>query len=240
MNFDFSEEQLMMKQLARDFAVKEIKPVVEQDETDHRFQKELVKKMGELGFYGCAIPEEYGGSNTGFVTHAIITEEIGRVSGSLRAPFNMQAMGTAREIFEYGNDDQKEKYVPQLVSAEALGCICITEPNAGSDVASMRTKAVEDGSHYIINGSKNWITYGEVADIGIVYAYTDQEKNGAVSEVGKNLGPPQHVECGEEYDCQQRGCRKRDGLEHPEGKTDDGDAEAPCPGRGKPFRRRAD
>jgi len=176
MNFDFTEEQLMMKQLARDFALKEIRPVVEEDESKHRFQKELVKKMGELGFFGCAIPEEYGGSNTGFVTHAIITEEIGRVSGSLRAPFNMQAMGTAREIFEYGNDEQKKKYIPKLVSAETLGCICITEPNAGSDVAAMRTKATGAGSHYLINGSKNWITYGEVADIGIVYAYTDPEK----------------------------------------------------------------
>jgi len=176
MNFDLTEEQGMMKKLARDFAVKEIKPVVDEDEASHRFQKDLVKKMGELGFFGCTIPEEYGGSNTGFITHAIITEEIGRVSGSLRAPFNMQAMGTAREIFEYGNNDQKKKYIPQLVSAKSLGCICITEPNAGSDVASMRTKATKDGNHYIINGSKNWITYGEVADLGIVYAYTDQTK----------------------------------------------------------------
>jgi len=176
MNFDLTEEQGMMKKLARDFAVKEIKPVVDEDEASHRFQKDLVKKMGELGFFGCTIPEEYGGSNTGFITHAIITEEIGRVSGSLRAPFNMQAMGTAREIFEYGNNDQKKKYIPQLVSAKSLGCICITEPNAGSDVASMRTKATKDGNHYIINGSKNWITYGEVADLGILYAYTDQTK----------------------------------------------------------------
>ncbi|MFH0813109.1 MAG: glutaryl-CoA dehydrogenase Acd [Pseudomonadota bacterium] len=176
MNFDLTEEQLMMRQLARDFALKEIKPVVDKDEASHRFQSELVKKMGELGFFGCIIPEEYGGSNTGFVTHALITEEIARVSGSLRAPFNAQAMGTAREIFQYGNEEQRKKYIPRLVSAEWLGCICITEPNAGSDVASMRTKAVRHGDHYLINGSKNWITYGEVADIGIVYAYTDQEK----------------------------------------------------------------
>lgn len=176
MNFDLTEEQLMMRQLARDFALKEIKPVVDKDEASHRFQSELVKKMGELGFFGCIIPEEYGGSNTGFITHALITEEIARVSGSLRAPFNAQAMGTAREIFQYGNEEQRKKYIPRLVSAEWLGCICITEPNAGSDVASMRTKAVRHGDHYLINGSKNWITYGEVADIGIVYAYTDQEK----------------------------------------------------------------
>lgn len=176
MDFRLTEEQLMMKQLARDFAVKEIKPVVDEDEANHRFQKELVKKMGELGFFGCTFPEEYGGSNTGFVTFALIVEEIARVSGSLRASFNMQAMGTAREIFQYGNDEQRNKYIQKLINAEWLGCICITEPNAGSDVASMRTKAVKYGNHYIINGSKNWITYGEVADIGIVYAYTDQSK----------------------------------------------------------------
>lgn len=176
MDFGLTEEQLMMKQLARDFAVKEIKPVVDEDEASHRFQKELVKKMGALGFYGCVIPEKYGGSNTGFIAHAIITEEIARVSGSLRAAFNMQAMGSAREIFQYGSEEQKKTLIPKLVSAEWLGCICITEPNAGSDVASMRTKAIRDGSQYIINGSKNWITYGEVADVGIVYAYTDQTK----------------------------------------------------------------
>ena len=176
MNFDFTEEQQMMRQMARNFAVKEIKPVVDADETSHRFQRDLVKKMGELGFFGCTIPEEYGGSNTGFVAHALITEEISRISGSLRASFNMQAMGTAREIFQYGNEKQKKKYIPQLVSAEWLGCICITEPNAGSDVAAMRTKAIKQKDHYLINGSKNWITYGEVADIGILYAYTDPQK----------------------------------------------------------------
>jgi len=176
MDFRLTEEQLMMKQLAREFVLKEIKPVVDEDEAKHRFQKELVKKMGELGFFGCTIPEEYGGTNTGFVAHSIITEEIARVSGSLRAAFNMQAMGSAREIIQYGNEEQKRKYIQKLVSAEWLGCICITEPNAGSDVVAMRTKAIRDGDHYIINGSKNWITYGEVADIGIVYAYTDQSK----------------------------------------------------------------
>lgn len=176
MDFRLSEDQLMMKHMARDFALKEIVPVVGEDEANHRFQKEIVKKMGELGFFGCAIPEEYGGSNSGFVAYSIVTEEIARVSGSLRAAFNMQTMGTAREILQYGNEEQKRKYIPSLVSAELLGCICITEPNTGSDVASMRTKAIRNGNHYVINGSKNWITYGEVADVGIVYAYTDPEK----------------------------------------------------------------
>jgi len=176
MDFKFNDEQLMMQKVCRDFITKEVEPVVDEDEASHRFQKELVEKMGELGFFGCCIPEEYGGTNTGFIAHALLTEEIARVSGSLRAAFNMQAMGTSREIFQFGNEEQKRKYIPKLVSAEWLGCIGITEPNAGSDVASMRTRAVRDGDHYIINGSKNWITYGEVADIGIFYAYTNPEK----------------------------------------------------------------
>jgi len=176
MDFKLNEEQVMMKKVCQDFIAKEVDPVVDEDEANHRFQRELVKKMGELGFFGCCIPEEYGGTNTGFTAHAILTEEIARISSSLRAAFNMQAMGTAREILQFGNEEQKRKYIPKLVSAEWLGCIGITEPNAGSDVASMKTRAVKDGNNYIINGSKNWITYGEVADAGVFYAYTDPEK----------------------------------------------------------------
>ena len=97
--------------------------------------------MGKLGFFGCPIPEEYGGSNLGFMAHTVVTEEIAKISGSLRAAFNMQTMGTAREIFQFGTEPQKKKYVPKLVSAEYLGCIGITEPNAGSDVGSLKTRA---------------------------------------------------------------------------------------------------
>ena len=176
MDFKFNEDQLMMQKVCRDFIAKEVDPVVDEDDASHRFQRELVNKMGELGFFGCCIPEEYGGTNTGFVAHALLTEEIARASGSLRAAFNMQAMGTAREILQFGNEEQKKKYIPKLVNAEWLGCIGITEPNAGSDVASMKTRAVKKGDHYILNGAKNWITYGEVADAGIFYAYTDPEK----------------------------------------------------------------
>ena len=105
MNFDLTEEQLAMQKLARDFADKEIAPVVDADEKAHRFQREIVRKMGELGFLGCPIPEEYGGSGVGFLGHAIVTEEIARVSGSLRAPFNMQTMGTSMTILKFGNEE---------------------------------------------------------------------------------------------------------------------------------------
>ncbi|MDY6854971.1 MAG: acyl-CoA dehydrogenase family protein [Thermodesulfobacteriota bacterium] len=174
MDFDLTQEHLAMQRLARDFAIKEIAPVVDADEKAHRFQREIVKKMGDLGFLGCPIPEEYGGSNVGFLGHAIVTEEIARVSGSLRAPFNMQTMGTSMTILKFGDEQQKKKYIPNLVSANWLGAFAITEPNAGSDVASMKTTATLDGDLFILNGTKTWITYATVADVAVMFAYTDR------------------------------------------------------------------
>lgn len=170
---ELSDELRAIRDMAKRFVQNEILPRVAEDEKNHRFQKDLVKKMAELGFFGCPIPEEYGGSNLGFLAHAIVTEEISKVSGSLRAAFNMQTMGTAREILQFGTEEQKKRYIPKLISAEYLGCIGITEPNAGSDVGSIKTRAVRKGNKYILNGSKTWITYAQVADIGIIYAYTD-------------------------------------------------------------------
>jgi glutaryl-CoA dehydrogenase (non-decarboxylating) len=176
MDFEFSEEIVAIRDMARKFAQNEILPRVAEDEENHTFQKDIINKMGELGFFGCPIPEEYGGSNLGFLAHTVVTEEISKVSGSVRAGFNMQTMGTAREIFQFGTEEQKKKYIPKLVSTETLGCIGITEANAGSDVGSMQTKAVKQGDKYILNGTKNWITYAQVADIGVIYAYTDPSK----------------------------------------------------------------
>jgi len=173
MTFELSTEVKAIQQAARQFARKEMLPRVEEDERNHRFQEDLVKEMGKLDFYGCPIPEEYGGNGFGFLAHAVVTEEIARVSGSLRAPFNMQTMGTGREIFEFGTQQQKDAYIARLISGDLLGCICITEGDAGSDVGNIKTVARRDGDGYILNGSKNWITYAQVADLGIVYAYTD-------------------------------------------------------------------
>jgi glutaryl-CoA dehydrogenase (non-decarboxylating) len=173
MDFEFSEEIKALQDVARKFTQNEIVPRVAEDEKNHVFQKDIITKMGELGFFGCPIPEEYGGSNLGFLAHTVVTEEISKASGSLRAAFNMQTMATAREIFQFGTESQKKKYIPKLISAEHLGCVAITEANAGSDVASMKTKATKKGDKYILTGSKNWITYAQVADVGIVYAYTD-------------------------------------------------------------------
>lgn len=173
---ELSEEIRAIQDTARKFAQKEIMPRMAEDDKNHAFQRDLVQKMAELGFFGCPIPEAYGGSNLGFLAHTVVTEEIAKTGGSLRAAFNMQTMGTAREIFEFGNEKQKKMYIPKLVSAESLGCIGITEPNAGTDVAAMRTRAVRKGDKYILSGSKTWITYAQVADLGVIYAYTDPSK----------------------------------------------------------------
>lgn len=177
-NYDIllTEEHKILRQTVRDFVEKEIKPIVDEDDKKHRFQREIVTKMGELGLFGCAIPEEYGGSAMGFLAHAIAVEEIGRGSGSLTAPFNMQGMGLSMQILKHGNEEQKRQYIQPLISAEILGCIGITEPDAGTDVAALKTTAVREGDYYILNGTKTWITMCSVADMGIFYCITDKTK----------------------------------------------------------------
>ncbi len=173
MDFELSEEHKVLQRAVREFAEKEIMPIAPIDERSRRFQREIVTKMGELGFFGCPIPEEYGGNNMGFVAHAIVCEEIARASCSLGVPFNMQTMGTSRALLEFGTEEQKRKYIPKLVSAEWLGCFAVTEPDAGNDVAAMSATAVKNGDYYIINGTKTWISLAQVADTGIIFAYTE-------------------------------------------------------------------
>ncbi len=175
MDFDLNEELQAIQHAAREFAEKEVAPTVDKDDREHRFRKDLVQKMGELGFFGCVIPEEYEGTNSGFVSLVVITEELARIHSSLRVAMNMQ-IGPARTIVEYGNEEQKKRFVPKIVTAEWISCFAITEPDAGSDVAAMRTRATLEGDHYVLNGSKTWISNAQVADVALVYAYTDPEK----------------------------------------------------------------
>jgi glutaryl-CoA dehydrogenase (non-decarboxylating) len=175
MDFELTEEQKAMRDMARKFADTEIAPYADQWDEEHFFPRDIIRKMGELGFFGCILPEEYGGSNSGFVAQTIITEEIARASSSIRVAFNMQSCGTAFSIYRYGTDEMKERYIPRLVSAEWIGCFGITEPNAGSDVMAMKTTATDKGDHFLLNGSKTWITNANVAELGIIYAYHDRE-----------------------------------------------------------------
>ncbi|MBC7324649.1 MAG: acyl-CoA dehydrogenase family protein, partial [Moorella sp. (in: Bacteria)] len=151
-------------------------PTVDADDKAHRFRRDLVLKMGELGFLGCAIPEEYGGNGLGYLALAILAEETARVHSSLRLIYAANTMALGASIALHGSPELKEKYLPGLTSGELIGCFAITEPNAGSDVASMKSRAIREGDHYILNGSKVWISYAPVADVGLVYAYTDPTK----------------------------------------------------------------
>ncbi len=175
MEFELPEELAEVQKLARDFSEKEIAPSAAQDDREHRFRKDLTRKMGDLGFYGCLIPEEYGGNGLGFLAHALISEEIACAHSAIRVYLNMQA-GPAVTLYEFGNEAQKKKYLPGLLSGETIGLFAITEPDAGSDVAAMKTAAKKDGKHYVLNGSKIWITNATVADAGIIFAYTDRSK----------------------------------------------------------------
>ncbi len=175
MDFELSEELLMLRDMARDFAAEKIAPFADKWDEEHYFPyEEVVKPMGELGFFGTVIPEEYGGNGMGFLAAMILTEEIARASSSLRVQVNMQALGCAFTIFRYGAEAAKKKYIAKLVSAEYMGGFGITEPNAGSDVMSLKSTAEDKGDYYLLNGSKTWISNAATAACVIYYAYTDK------------------------------------------------------------------
>jgi glutaryl-CoA dehydrogenase (non-decarboxylating) len=175
MDFELSEELIAVRDLARDFAEKEIAPTAAKDDKEHNFRKELLLKMGELGFFGAVIPENYGGNGLGFLAMVLITEEVARVHSAVRVAINMQ-LGPALALLNFGNEEQKKKWIPPLVRGEAVGCFAITEPEAGSDVAAIRTTATRKGNGYALNGTKLWISNAPVADAGLVYAYTDKSQ----------------------------------------------------------------
>jgi glutaryl-CoA dehydrogenase (non-decarboxylating) len=190
MDFELPEELAEVQKLARDFSEKEIAPTAAKDDREHLFRKDLVGKMGELGFYGCLIPEQYGGNGLGFLAHTLISEEIARVHSAIRVYLNMQA-GPAVTIYEFGNEEQKKKYLPRLLSGESVGLFAITEPDAGSDVAAMKTTARRDGNNYLLNGTKIWITNATVADAGVIFAYTDRsQKHRGMSAFYAELNRP--------------------------------------------------
>jgi glutaryl-CoA dehydrogenase (non-decarboxylating) len=177
MDFALSEELEMLRGMARDFAAEKIAPFADEWDEKHYFPyQEAVKPMGELGFFGTVIPEEYGGNNMGWLAAMILTEEISRASSSLRVQINMQCLGSAFTIHRYGTEAAKKKYVEKLVNADFVGCFAITEFNAGSDVMSMKSTAEDKGDHWLLNGSKTWISNANVADVIIYYAYTDKAK----------------------------------------------------------------
>jgi glutaryl-CoA dehydrogenase (non-decarboxylating) len=179
MDFGLSEELVMLRDMVRGFAAEKIAPFADEWDAKHYFPyEEVVKPMGELGLFGTVIPEEYGGNNMGWLAAMIITEEIARASSSLRVQVNMQELGCAYTIYRYGTEEQKRRFIPKLVNAELLGAFAITEPQAGSDIMAIKSYAADRGNHWLVNGTKTWISNATVGGINIFYAYTDNDKGG--------------------------------------------------------------
>jgi len=174
MNFELTEEQRLIQDTAKRFAAEEIAPTLEAEESKHEFRADRVAKMGGLGFFSCGVPEEFGGSGMGLAESVLMAEQIAKISASWRLPFNMQNLGPALTVSKFGNQAQKEKYVPGWVAGTQLGFFAMTESNTGSDVSSMKTHAIDKGDHWEVHGSKMWISQAHVGDAGLLYAYTDK------------------------------------------------------------------
>jgi glutaryl-CoA dehydrogenase (non-decarboxylating) len=177
MDFKLSKDLEMLRDAVREFAAKKIAPNADEWDANHYLPyKEAMKPMGELGFFGTVIPEDYNGEDMGWLAAMIVTEEIARASSSLRVQVNMQTLGCAFTIYKYGSEELRKKYIAKLVSAEYIGGFAITEPDAGSDVMAMQSAAEDKGDHWLLNGSKTWISNANVADVLIYYAYTDRSQ----------------------------------------------------------------
>ena len=176
MNFILTEEHLMIRDAARDFAQTELLPGVIERDNKQEFPDELVKKMGDLGFLGIMVDPKYGGSGMDTLSYVLIMEELSKVDASASVIVSVNNSLVCYGIEQYGSEEQKQKYLTKLVTGEFIGAFCLSEPEAGSDATSQRTTAIDKGDHYILNGTKNWITNGGRSDVYLVIAQTDRDK----------------------------------------------------------------
>ena len=176
MDFTLTEEHLMIRDAARDFARTELLPgVIERDEKQE-FPAELVKKMGDLGFLGIMVDPKYGGSGMDAISYVLIMEELSKIDASASVIVSVNNSLVCYGLEAYGSEEQKQKYLTKLATGEFVGAFCLSEPEAGSDATSQATTAIDKGDHYVINGTKNWITNGGRSDVYLVIAQTDREK----------------------------------------------------------------
>jgi len=192
--FKFTEEQLMLRDMVKDFANNEIKPIAAEIDTEEKIPQELIKKMGELGLLGVSFPEEYGGGGFGEVGYCLMQEEIGRACLSTATFMGAHQSIGANTIYLGGTEEQKKKYLTPLASGEKIAAFCLTEAQAGSDAFNLKTKAVLDGDEWVINGEKLWITNGGIADTLSVYARTSQGISAFIVDAdtpGFSAGPPE-------------------------------------------------
>ncbi|MEO1257942.1 MAG: acyl-CoA dehydrogenase family protein [Bacteroidota bacterium] len=176
MNFALTEEQLAVQQAARDFAQNILKPGVIERDRDMKYPTDEVRQMGEMGFMGMMVSPEYGGGGMDTMAYVLAMEEISKVDASCSVIMSVNNSLVCWGLETYGSEAQKAKYLPKLATGEWIGSFCLSEPEAGSDATSQRTTAVDMGDHYLLNGTKNWITNGSTSKVHLVMAQTDKEK----------------------------------------------------------------
>ena len=176
MDFSLTEEQELIRQAARDFAQTELLPGVIERDDEQRFPTEQVRKMGELGFMGMMVSPEWGGSGMDTLSYVLVMEELSKVDASASVIVSVNNSLVCWGLNQFGTDEQKEKYLKPLASGQKIGAFCLSEPEAGSDATSQKTTAVDKGDHYVLTGTKNWITNGNSAEVYLVMAQTDPEK----------------------------------------------------------------
>ncbi|MBC2846507.1 acyl-CoA dehydrogenase, partial [Winogradskyella flava] len=176
MDFSLTEEHIMIRDAARDFAQTELLPGVIQRDNAQTFPDELVRKMGDLGFMGIMVDPKYGGSGMDTISYVLIMEELSKIDASASVMVSVNNSLVCYGLEAYGTEEQKQKYLTKLATGEQIGAFCLSEPEAGSDATSQKTTAIDKGDHYVINGTKNWITNGGRSDVYLVIAQTDREK----------------------------------------------------------------
>jgi butyryl-CoA dehydrogenase len=175
-DFELTDEQRLIQETARDFTDREIVPVARDNDRNEHFDTELVKKLGEMGYLGPIVAEEYGGRGLDYRTYALIVEEIGRGDSSARTVVSVQTSLVCSSIQRWGTEEQKHEWLPRLCSGEILGCFGLTEPDTGSDAANLKTRAEKTGDGWKITGGKQWISMGNYAKVALVFAQTDPEQ----------------------------------------------------------------
>src|SRR3954451_7382137 len=175
MDFELTDEQRLIRETARDFTDNEVVPRARENDRNHHFDLELVRKIADQGYLGAIVPREYGGAGLDHVTYALVVEEIGRGDSAMRTVVSVQTSLVCSSILAWGSAAQKAHYLPRLCSGEWLGCFGLTEPEAGSDAAGQRTRARQVDGGWVLNGAKMWISLGNHAKLALIFAQTDPE-----------------------------------------------------------------
>src|SRR2546430_14450282 len=176
MDFELTPEQEAIRQLAREFADREIAPGARERDRAEKFPADVLKKMAPIGFLGGPVPEQYGGMGVDYISHSLITEEIGRADSSVRTTLSVQISLVEMTILKFGTEEQKQRWLPLLCTGEVIGCFGLTEPEVGSDATKIRASAKRDGDSWVLRGRKTWISNGSVSKLALVFAQGDPSK----------------------------------------------------------------